>query len=51
VILRYFDDLDVDATAAAMGCSTGRVKKLTALGVTSLRPLLQFELGTGGDDD
>jgi RNA polymerase sigma factor (sigma-70 family) len=43
VILRYFDDLDVAATAAVMGCSSGTVKKLTARGLASLR--LSLDVG------
>lgn len=50
IVLRFFDDLDVGATAAVMGCSTGTVKKLTARGIATLRPLLELDDLTGGDD-
>ena len=37
VVLRYFDDLDVTETAAALGCSTGTVKSQTAKALARLR--------------
>lgn len=37
LVLRYFDDLSVAETAAAMGCSEGTVKSQTARGLDALR--------------
>ncbi len=50
IVLRFFDDLEVGTTAAIMGCSTGTVKKLTARGIATLRPLLELDDPAGGDD-
>jgi len=40
LVLRFWDDLDVADTAAALGCSEGTVKSQTARGLTHLRALL-----------
>ncbi|MGH8890065.1 MAG: SigE family RNA polymerase sigma factor [Acidothermaceae bacterium] len=40
LVLRFWDDLDVADTAAALGCSEGTVKSQTARGLTNLRALL-----------
>ncbi len=40
LVLRFFCDLSVEATAAALGCSTGTVKSQTARGLATLRRLL-----------
>ncbi|MEU8422323.1 SigE family RNA polymerase sigma factor [Micromonospora sp. NPDC048835] len=40
LVLRYFQDLSVEETARAMGCSTGTVKSQTAKGLATLRSLL-----------
>ncbi|MGQ0574266.1 MAG: SigE family RNA polymerase sigma factor [Pseudonocardia sp.] len=40
LVLRFFDDLDVAETAAAMRCSTGTVKSQTAHGLAALRAAL-----------
>jgi RNA polymerase sigma-70 factor (sigma-E family) len=37
VVLRFFDDLSVDAVADVMGCSTGTVKSQSAKGLAKLR--------------
>ncbi|MET7993892.1 SigE family RNA polymerase sigma factor [Amycolatopsis sp. NPDC005232] len=37
LVLRYFEDLSVDETAAALGCSTGTVKSQAARGLATLR--------------
>jgi RNA polymerase sigma factor (sigma-70 family) len=53
VVLRYFADLSVEDTAAAMGCATGTVKSLTAQAVAALRRALAAVEGEdvrGGDD-
>lgn len=41
VVLRFFDDLSVDAVADVMGCSTGTVKSQSAKGLTKLRQALE----------
>ncbi|MGC4895125.1 SigE family RNA polymerase sigma factor [Micromonospora sp. DT31] len=40
VVLRFFADLSVEATAEAMGCSTGNVKSQCSRGLASLREAL-----------
>lgn len=40
VVLRYFDDLSVAETAAALGCTEGTVKSQTARGLDALRSLV-----------
>lgn len=40
LVLRYFDDLSVSDTAAALGCSEGTVKSQTAKGLVALRGVL-----------
>jgi RNA polymerase sigma-70 factor (sigma-E family) len=40
LVLRYFEQLSVEETAAAIGCSTGTVKSQTARGLAMLRELL-----------
>ena len=37
LVLRYFDDLSIADTAAAMGCSEGTVKSQAARGLANLR--------------
>lgn len=37
LVLRYFCDLSVEATAEALGCSTGNVKSQCARGLAALR--------------
>lgn len=41
VVLRFFDDLSVDAVADVMGCSTGTVKSQSAKGLVKLRQALE----------
>lgn len=41
IVLRYLDDLSVEQTAAAMGCSVGTVKSQTARALPRLRALLE----------
>ncbi len=40
VVLRYWEDLSVEQTAAALGCSTGNVKSTASRGLDRLRVLL-----------
>ncbi|MEV4413813.1 SigE family RNA polymerase sigma factor [Catellatospora sp. NPDC049609] len=40
VVLRYWEDLSVEQTAAALGCSTGNVKSQAARGLAHLRTAL-----------
>jgi len=40
LVLRYYCDLNVDQTAAALGCSTGTVKSQTAKAIAALRSRL-----------
>lgn len=40
LVLRFFDDLSVEATAALLGCSTGTVKSQTARALDNLRAAL-----------
>lgn len=40
VVLRYWDDLSVEQTADALGCSTGNVKSQSARGLARLREAL-----------
>lgn len=40
VVLRFFDDLSVEAVADVMGCSTGTVKSQSAKGLSKLREAL-----------
>ncbi|MFC7492875.1 MULTISPECIES: SigE family RNA polymerase sigma factor [unclassified Nocardioides] len=41
VVLRYFEDLDVRETAAALGCSEGTVKSQTSRALASLRGMFE----------
>jgi RNA polymerase sigma-70 factor (sigma-E family) len=40
LVLRYYCDLNIDQTAAALGCSTGTVKSQTAKAIAALRSRL-----------
>ncbi|MFE4059758.1 SigE family RNA polymerase sigma factor [Streptomyces sp. NPDC059096] len=48
VVLRYFEDLSVEDTAAALGCSTGTVKSQSSRALRALRVLLPAPV-EGGD--
>jgi RNA polymerase sigma-70 factor (sigma-E family) len=43
VVLRFFEDLSTEQTAAALGCSVGTVKSQTARALPRLRALLTAE--------
>jgi RNA polymerase sigma-70 factor (sigma-E family) len=45
LILRYWEDLSVEATAAILGCSPGTVKSQAAKGLNHLRNLLPAPTG------
>jgi RNA polymerase sigma-70 factor (sigma-E family) len=40
IVLRFYEDLSVEQTAAALGCSTGTVKSQTSDALSKLRRLL-----------
>jgi RNA polymerase sigma-70 factor (sigma-E family) len=49
LVLRYYCDLNVDQTAAALGCSTGTVKSQTAKAIAALRGRLKSDaIATAG---
>jgi RNA polymerase sigma-70 factor (sigma-E family) len=48
VVLRHWSGIDVEGTAALMGCSEGNVKSQTARGLDRLRALLAEEITTSG---
>ena len=48
VVLRYWEDLSVEATAAALGCSTGNVKSQSSRALARLRELLGDEFSAYG---
>jgi len=48
VVLRYWDDLSVEQTAAALGCSTGNVKSQASRGLAHLRAALSAVAVEGG---
>ena len=43
IVLRYFDDLSVEATAEALNCSVGNVKSQCSRGLATLREVLGGE--------
>lgn len=45
LVLRYFEGLDVTATAEVLGCTEGTVKSQTAHGLAALRAVLGDSLG------
>ncbi|WP_238013686.1 SigE family RNA polymerase sigma factor [Dactylosporangium sp. AC04546] len=49
LVLRYWEDLDVAQTAAALGCSAGTVKSQTSYAIAALRRLLPNYVPGGTD--
>ena len=47
VVLRYFEDLSVEETAATMGCSVGSVKSTVSRGLDRLEELLATDAASG----
>jgi RNA polymerase sigma-70 factor (sigma-E family) len=48
VVLRYWDDLSVEQTAAVLGCSTGNVKSQASRGLAHLRTALSAAVAAEG---
>jgi RNA polymerase sigma factor (sigma-70 family) len=48
LVLRYYEGLDVAATAAALECSEGNVKSQTARGLAALKAALARQSTTPG---
>jgi RNA polymerase sigma-70 factor (sigma-E family) len=48
LVLRYYEGLDVAATAAALECSEGNVKSQTARGLAALKAALAGQTSTPG---
>ncbi len=47
LVLRFYEGLSVEETAAAMGCTTGTVKSQTARGLDAMRTLLSDDYLSG----
>ena len=50
LVLRYFEGMDVAATAAALECSEGNVKSQTARGLAALKAALARQASTEGGE-
>lgn len=48
LVLRFFEGMDVAATAQLLGCSEGNVKSQTARGLANLKQVLEREVETNG---
>jgi RNA polymerase sigma-70 factor (sigma-E family) len=51
IVLRYYDDLSVEETAAVLGCSAGTVKSQTARALETLRHALVGVTESGSEGD
>ena len=52
LVLRFYEDLGVDQTAATLGCSVGTVKSTTSRGLARLRERLDgYGTADGGWTD
>lgn len=49
LVLRYWEDLDVAATAALLGCAPGTVKSQTSYAIAALRTLMPNYVPGGSD--
>ena len=49
LVLRYYEGMDVSATAAALECSEGNVKSQTARGLAALKAALTRQSPAGGE--
>ncbi|MFD6966924.1 SigE family RNA polymerase sigma factor [Streptomyces sp. NPDC059979] len=49
VVLRYFEDLSVEETAATLGCSPGTVKSQAAKALRTLRGVMPVPAGDRGE--
>ncbi|GGZ15694.1 DNA-directed RNA polymerase sigma-70 factor [Streptomyces inusitatus] len=49
VVLRFFEDLSVEETAATLGCAPGTVKSQSSKALRTLRELLPEHARDGGD--
>ncbi|MEU0986117.1 SigE family RNA polymerase sigma factor [Streptomyces sp. NPDC005953] len=49
VVLRYFEDMSVEDTAATLGCATGTVKSQSSKALRTLRALLPATMAKAGD--
>jgi DNA-directed RNA polymerase specialized sigma24 family protein len=51
LVLRFFEDLDVESTAAALGITTGTVKSQTSRGLDRLRELMGTPITVGSGEE
>jgi RNA polymerase sigma-70 factor (sigma-E family) len=51
LVLRFFDDQDVESTAAALGISPGTVKSQTSRGLERLRELMSTPITVGSGEE
>ncbi|MEZ0110983.1 RNA polymerase sigma-70 factor (sigma-E family) [Catenulispora sp. EB89] len=50
LVLRFFDDQDIEGTARLLGVSTGTVKSQTARGLAAMRSILPDPARPGGEE-
>jgi RNA polymerase sigma-70 factor (sigma-E family) len=51
LVLRYFEDMSVEDTARALGCSKGTVKSQTSRALASMRAALAYEENDDAEGD